>query len=313
MTSTYPPSRRPLRTVGALVITVALAGAGIGCGSSDDEPTTSTTAAGGTSTAQPAATNGGSETSAGGEVKEAGNAPASNEDAIREALRRGPAASKAAKTARITTEQSVIGIETKGTGTIDLANQRVLLEQELGGGAGGAGGTTVKSYVEKGKAYVQTPGATTWSVADTPAAASDPLAQVRALEQADIVKVGGTREYGGKTCREFDAEVSLKDIAELVGGGAGADVLKQAPASAKIPVTTCIDDSGLTYATESTFDVKDIVGDQVPDSVGGKSLDTKTTSKATITDYGTAQAPKRPAGIDDAKPLSAGSLGGATS
>jgi hypothetical protein len=140
MTSAKTPSRRPLHSVGAHALTVALAGAATGCGSSDDESTTSTAASGATTAAQPATNAGGDS----GEVREAGNPPAQDEQAIRDALRRGPAASKAARTARITTEQKVIGIETKGTGTIDLVNQRVLLEQELGGWAGS---TTVKSYV----------------------------------------------------------------------------------------------------------------------------------------------------------------------
>jgi hypothetical protein len=299
MTVPRPLSRRPLRTVGALALTVALAAAGTGCGGSDDEPTTSTTAAGGTTTTQPA---GSGAATSGGDVRPAGNAPEANEDAIREALRRGPAAAKAAKTARITTEQSVIGIETSGSGTIDLANQTVLLEQKIGGGSGGG---TVRSYVEGGKSYIQTPGSSSWMVADTPAAASDPLAQVRLLEKADITKVGGTRKVGGKTCREFDAEVPFKDIAQLLGGAAGGAIDKL-QTDARIPVTSCIDDSGLAYSSESTFDIKDIAGD-IPGGSGLGKVDTKSSSKLEITDYGTAPAPERPAGIDDAKPLSSGS------
>ncbi|MDO9410683.1 hypothetical protein [Patulibacter sp.] len=294
-------SLRPSRTRPALAAgtAVLLALAATGCGSSDDESTTTAATTGGTTTTTATtAESGGGGTASGG-------APAANEDAIRAALARGPESTKAAKTARITLQTSTAGITTKATGTLDLVEQRYLFTQTLGGGgtsgSGGSGGAEFQNYGEKDKVYIRIPGPGGWSVTDNPIEQSDPLAQVRQLEKAKITDIGDTKEVDGKTCREFSAELSLEDVLGQIDDPSFQELLKDAPSGAKVPVTTCIDDGGLAYSSTSEYDIKDVLGGAAAQLPSGRS-----SSKLTISDYGTAPAPKRPAGIDDAKPLGTG-------
>jgi len=290
------PSRsRPTLAAGTAVL---LALAATGCGSGDDEPDT-TTAAGGATTTQATGGSGGGES--GGGESGSGGAPAANEDAIRQALARGPESSKAAKTARMTLETSTAGITTKATGTLDLAEQRYLFTQTLGGGSGGSEATKFQNYGEKSKVYIKIPGPGGWNVTDNPVEATDPLAQVKQLEKATITDVGGTKEYDGKTCREFNAELGLADVLGAIDDPSFKQFLDQAPKDAKVPVTTCIDDAGLAYASSSSYDLKEVLGEAAAQLPAGRS-----TSKLLVTDYGTAPSPKRPSGIDDAKPLGTG-------
>ncbi|WP_051471262.1 hypothetical protein [Patulibacter minatonensis] len=316
------PTRSRRRTgLGAAAVTVVLATSLAACGS-DDDKTTSTSASTPTTTAATTTTTGGASgttTQAGGTTSGGGTAgggapsgagvgkaPAANEGAIRAALKRSPEATKAAGTARYTTTQTVFGVKTSGTGTIDTATQTVLIEQRIQG-AGSAGGT-VQVYGEKGKIYIRQ-GSGPWQVTDSPIAVGDPLSQLKLLDKAKITKIGGTKTYDGKTCREFTASLGFKDALESIGAAQAKQLLKAVPGNASIPSTSCIDDAGLSYATSSSYDIKKILGDAVPSGLpGGES-----SQDIRITEYGTAPKPERPAGIDDAKPLGAGAGSGSSS
>lgn len=290
------PSRRSARAAGALALALALAGGAAGCGS--DEGGDTTTAAGGTTAATTTAAGG----STGGGSTGGGGAPAQDEAAIRAAIGRGADAQKAAGTARMTVKTSTAGIETEATGTVDFDEQRFLLDQTVGG-AGNE--TSFQNYGENDKVYIKLPGQGGWSVTDNPAATSDPLAQVRQLQQAKITRVGDTREVGGATCREFEAEMSFAKVIGAIDDPATKQLLESAPKGAAVPVKACIDDQGLTYSSSTSFDLKELLGEQAAQLPSGRS-----TSEISITDYGSAPSPKRPAGIDDAQPLEG--AGGAT-
>lgn len=295
-------SPRPSRTRPAVAAGTALvlALAATGCGSGDDEPTGPSTTGGGATTTATGGSGGSGGTTA------TGGAPAANEDAIRAALGRSAASTKAAKTARITLETSTAGIVTKATGTLDLAEQRYAFTQTLGDADGSAGKQTeFQNYGEGNKVYIRIPGGSGWSVTDNPIQVSDPLAQVKQLEQATITDIGDTKELDGKTCREFSAELGIADVLGAVDDPSFKEFLDQAPKDAKVPVTTCIDDAGLAYSSTSAYDLKDVLGGEAAKALpSGRS-----SSKLVVTDYGTAPAPERPAGIDDAKPLDAGGAG----
>jgi hypothetical protein len=288
--------RRSARTAGALALTLALAGGAAGCGSDEGgDPTTSAGGSGPATSATTTATTGTAAT-----APPSGGAPAATEDAIRAALDRSGASLKAARTARIRLRTKTTGLSTTATGTIDLAAGRFLLEQTLGDGSDS---TRFENYAEDDKVYIRLPGAgDDWSVTDNPAAATDPLSQVRQLRKATITRVGGTKEYDGATCREFDATMRLADVLGAFDDPSVKGFLAQAPKDASVPVTACVDDRGLSYASESAYDLKDVLGDAAASLPSGES-----SSTVLVTDYGTAPAPKRPAGIDDAKPLSGGS------
>jgi hypothetical protein len=292
-----PSLSRPVLAAGTAAL---LALAATGCGS-DDESSTTTAAGGGSATTTSTATTGGD---AGGGSTASSGAPAANEDAIRAALAKSPAATTAAKTARITLKTSTAGIVTEATGTLDLAEQRYAFTQTLGDGGGSGQSQKFQNYGEKDKVYIKIPGSGGWNVTDNPAAAADPLAQVRQLEKATITKVGGTKEYGGKTCREFSAELGIADVVGQFDDPSYKRFLEQAPKGAKVPVTSCIDANGLAYASSSEYDLKDVLGDKIASALPSGS--SRSSSELLITDYGTAPEPKRPAGIDDAKPLGTG-------
>jgi hypothetical protein len=291
------PSRRSARAAGALALALVLAGGAVGCGSGDGDETTTTGGSTATGTTGGGTTGGGTTSSAttgGGSA--GGGAPAADEAAIRAAIGRSAAAQEAAGTARITVRTSSTGIETKATGTIDLSGPRFLLEQTVGDGSGK--GTTFRNYGEDDKVYLELPGTNGWSVTDNPGSSSDPLAQVRQLQKAKITRVGGTKDVGGATCREFEAEIAFADALSGIDDPAVARILKSVPDGATVPVSACMDDRGLTYASSTSFDLKDLLGEAAAQLPSGRS-----TSEVTISDYGTAPSPKRPAGIDDAKPL----------
>lgn len=296
-------SPRPRSSRLGVAATAALLAAGVaGCGS-DDEPTastgttTATTAQSGTTTAA-----GGSGTTGGtaGEAPAGGGAPAQDEGAIRTAIRRGPDAVRRAKTARISLELKNAGIETTGSGTVELATERYAMTQRLG-----SGGPEIENYGEKGKVYVRT-GGQGWTVTDNPVGSGDPLSQIRQLEKAKILRVRETAEFDGATCRWFDAEVAVKDVLGKIADPAAKALIEGAPDGAAIPVSSCVDDRGLTYAVDQEFSPAEVFGGAAA-SVPGTSV-----TKVRMSDYGEAPVPERPAGIDDARPITVPGGGGAT-
>lgn len=291
MRSPRPWSARLTATTAAVLLAVAATG----CGSDDDDPAPSTSAATGqgASTTATGPVPGGS---GGGRGAGAG-APAQDEDAVRAAVRRGVDAVKRARTARITLELQNAGIETTGSGTVELTTDRYAMKQRLG-----AGGPEIDNYGERGKVYVRTGGGA-WTVTENPFGSGDPLAQVRQLEKARIVRVRETAEFDGTTCRWFDAEVALKDVLGRIEDPAAKALVAGAPEDAAIPVSSCIDDRGLTFAVDQEFSPAEVFGEAAA-GVRGKSV-----TKVRMSDYGEAPVPERPAGIDDARP--AGRVGGA--
>ncbi|CAB4914512.1 unannotated protein [freshwater metagenome] len=298
-------SPRPLSSRLGVVATAALLAAGVaGCGSDDDEPTASTGTTAATTAQGGTTTDAGGSTSAGGSGGEApagGGAPAQDEEAIRAAIRRGPEAVTQAKTARISLELKNAGINTTGEGVVELTTERYAMKQRLGG----TSGQEIENYGEKGKVYVRT-GSGGWSVTDNPVGSGDPLAQIRQLEKAKILRVRETAELDGTTCRWFDAEVAVKDVLGNIADPAAKALIEGAPDGAAIPVSSCVDDRGLTYAVDQEFSPAEVFGGAAA-SLPGTSV-----TKVRMSDYGEAPAPERPAGIDDAKPISIPGSGGAT-
>lgn len=290
MSLRLPRSSRP--RLGLAAATLLLAVGAVGCGGDDDPGTTSTTG----STPTGASTSSGPATTPSG-GGQAGKAPGQDEAAIRAAIKRAPAAVTAAKTAKIDIELTNAGIESTGTGTVELTTERYAMTQQVGG----AGGVELENYGEKGRVYIRT-GGQGWKVTENPVEGNDPLAQVRQLEKAKILKVRETAEFDGATCRWFDAEVQLTDVLGNVKDPAAEALIKGAPAGAAIPVSSCVDDTGLTYAVDQEFEPAKVFGGAAA-GVPGKSV-----TKVRLSDYGTAPAPKRPAGIDDAQPLGTGGL-----
>lgn len=296
MSLRVPRSSRP--RLGLAAATLLIAAGAVGCGGDDDEGTTSTTAS--TPTAASTSAGPATTTTAGGTggAGKTGEAPGQDEAAIRAAIRRAPAAVSAAKTARIEIELQNAGIASSGSGTVELTTERYAMTQKVGGDAGGV---EIDNYGEKGRVYIRTAGQG-WKVTANPVEGGDPLAQVRQLEKAKILKVRETAEFDGATCRWFDAEVELTDVLGNVKDPAAKALIEGAPKDAAIPVSSCVDDSGLTYAVDQEFEPGKVFGGAAA-SVPGKSV-----TKVRLSDYGTADAPKRPAGIDDAQPLGTGGL-----
>jgi hypothetical protein len=295
MSLRLPRSSRP--RLGLAAATLLIAAGAAGCGGDDDAGTTSTTA----STPTTASTAAGTPTTAAGGGASAGStgeAPGQDEAAIREAIKRAPAAIAAAKTAKIDIELQNAGIESTGSGTVELTTERYAMTQEVGGGAGGI---ELENYGEKGRVYIRTDGQG-WKVTKNPVEGNDPLAQVRQLEKAKILRVRETAEFDGATCRWFDAEVQLTDVLGNIDDPAAEALIEGAPKDAAIPVSSCVDATGLTYAVDQEFEPGKVFGGAAA-SIPGKSV-----TKVRLSDYGTAAAPKRPAGIDDAQPLGTGGL-----
>lgn len=302
----YDPAMRSPRPwssrLGLAASTVLLAAAVAGCGSDDDEPTASTgstTAATSASGATTTAEAGGSGTS-GGQAPAGGEPPAQDEEAIRAAIRRGPDAVRQAKTARIDLELKNAGIDTTGSGVVELTTERYAMKQRLG-----SGGPEIENCGEQGKVYVRT-GGQGWSVTENPVGSGDPLAQIRQLEKARILRVRETAEFDGVTCRWFDAEVALEDVLGTIADPAAKQLIEGAPDGAAIPVSSCVDGRGLTYAVDQEFSPAEVFGGAAA-SVPGTSV-----TKVRMSDYGEAPAPERPAGIDDARPITVPGTGGAT-
>lgn len=285
-----PRPRRPAALLGTLVLTAALAATTAGCGSDDDPSTTSSTA---TTTASTTATTGPTTTDAPGSGGTAG-APADGEAAIRAALGRGAASSAKAKTARMALTIDVGPTKSTATGTVDLVGMRSALDQtvETGGRS-----TRLKAYGEKDKAYIQPPGSSDWYVTDNPVGSSDPLSQVRQLQKATITAVRETETIGGHECRWFDAKVKVADAIENVRDPTAQQLMRSAPKGAAIPLSACVDDQGLTYRIEEDYEPSKTLG---PAAAAAP----RTRISIRISDYGTAPAPERPAGVEDAKPLS---------
>ncbi|MGX6449565.1 hypothetical protein ACVU7I_16110, partial [Patulibacter sp. S7RM1-6] len=229
-------------------------------------------------------------------------APAATADAIRAAVSRGTSATQAARTARIELAQTTAGRTTTSTGTVDLVEHRYLVEETGTAGERRRSGT----YLEDGRLFVQLHGADGgWTVTDGPPRGTDPLTPVRRFAAARDLRVGGTRTYDGHRCREFTTSVPLSDLLNAdrsaTRGPAGP-----VPSDARATASACVDDRGLTYAVETAYDLRQALGDAADRLLGPASdgtNDTRTSTRLRVRDYGTAPAPRRPDGVDDAEPL----------
>ncbi|WP_320669863.1 hypothetical protein [Patulibacter defluvii] len=300
-----PLSRRRGPLLGALVLSAALATAATGCGSSDPDPTTSTTTASTPSTATTAPSTPTTATTSPSTTADpgpGGGAPADDEAAIRKALGQGQASATRARTARIAMKMKIGPIESTSTGTIDLVEQRTAMDQTV---SQGGQKTTLEVYGEKQKAYFQRPGSSEWMVTDNPIDTSDPMAQVRQLQKAEIVDVGDVETVDGQQCRWFEARVKVADALENVRDPTVRQAMESAPKDAAIPLEACVDGRGLTYRIEEDYEPSKVLG---PVAAAAP----RTVISMRMDQYGQAASPERPDGIDDAKPFSlTGGAGGA--
>jgi hypothetical protein len=227
-----------------------------------------------------------------------GDVPGKDEGAVRDALGRTAAAMREAKTARIANvskEASGKTISTgTGTGTVDLVEDRYRASATIGDDPAKA--VKAETYVEGGKTYTRiSVGDAGWTVDDaTPATLASPVSLLGRLSRAKITSVGDVRQMGGASCRSFAGTLALLAFVGDTASRADADAerLRDAP---DITVRGCVDGRGLLHAFDYDVDFAKLVPN-------GKAT-LKVSSTARMTDYGTASAPERPAGIDDAEPL----------
>jgi hypothetical protein len=225
-----------------------------------------------------------------------GGVPGKDEGAVRDALGRTAAAMKEAKTARIASVSKQASGETvsQGTGTVDLVEDRYRASATIGDR--GAKALKAETYVEGGKTYTRIPiGDAEWTVDDaTPATLASPVSLLGRLSRATITSVGDTQQLGGATCRSFAGTLALVAFVGDTASRADADAerLRDAP---DIAIRGCVDGRGLLHAFDYDVDFSKL-------APNGKAT-LKVSSAARMTDYGTAPAPERPAGIEDAEPL----------
>ncbi|WP_022927755.1 hypothetical protein [Patulibacter americanus] len=202
---------------------------------------------------------------------------------------------KEAKTARIASVSKQASGETisQGTGTVDLVEDRYRASASIGDGAKAL---KAETYVEGGKTYTRIPvGDAGWTIDDaTPATLASPVSLFGRLSRATITSVGDTQQLGGATCRSFAGTLALVAFAGDTASRSGTDAerLRDAP---DITIRGCVDGRGLLHAFDYDVDFSKLVPN-------GKAT-LKVSSTARMTDYGTAPAPERPAGLDAAEPL----------
>jgi hypothetical protein len=225
-----------------------------------------------------------------------GGAPGKDEGAVRDALARTAAAMKEAGTARIVSvsKQADGATISAGTGTVDLAEDRYRASSTIGDDP--AKGVKAETYVEGGRTYTRVSvGDAGWTVDEaTPATLASPVSLFGRLSRARVTSVGDTQRLGGATCRSFGGTLALLAFVGDTASrsDAAAEPLRDAP---DIAIRGCVDGRGLLHAFDYDVDFSKLVRN------GKATLQVSNTAR--MTDYGTAPAPKRPAGLDDAEPL----------
>jgi hypothetical protein len=263
-------ARRSAAVAAALLVALGAAG----CGSGDDRGA------------------GGPGRGTGGEV------PERDEGSVRDALGRTAAAMEQAGTARIVSVSKQQGGQTisRSTGTVDLAGDRYRASSSIGGDPAKA--VRAETYVEDGRTYTRVSvGDAGWTVDDaTPATLASPVSLFGRLARAEVTSVGDTLRLGGAACRSFGGTLALLafagDTASRSEDDAAAERLRRAP---DIAIRGCVDGRGLLHAFDYDVDFSKLVPN------GKATLKVSTTAR--MTDYGTAPAPERPAGIDEAEAL----------